>query len=343
MIRICSSLAANGYTVLLVGRKLKTSQPLAERPFRQLRLNCIFNKGKLFYLEYNIRLFFLLLIKEADILCPVDLDTILPAFLVSRLRKKELAYDAHEYFTEVPEVISRPLVKKAWISIERLTVPRLKHAYTVGPAIAGLFREKYNTNFEVIRNVPNLLPLPPVIRSAEKYLIYQGALNKGRGLEALIAAMPEIDCRLRIIGEGDLSGELRALVSSLQLDEKVEFMGFVRPESLQQITREAYIGINVSENLGLSYYYSLNNKFFDYMHAGIPAVTNDFPEYRALNNMFEVTVFAEAEKKSLVKAVNLLLQDEALYMRLKRNCLLAREQLNWQMEEKKLLTFYERI
>ncbi|HJS53916.1 MAG TPA: hypothetical protein VJ765_05210, partial [Chitinophagaceae bacterium] len=78
MQRICSTLAGAGYDVLLVGRKLKTSPPLSNKHYGQRRLNCCFKKGKLFYTEFNIRLFFFLLFKKMDCICAIDLDTILP-------------------------------------------------------------------------------------------------------------------------------------------------------------------------------------------------------------------------------------------------------------------------
>src|SRR5678815_5747716 len=82
MIRICTTLAQAGYDVMLVGRKMKGSIPLQERPFRQKRLVNLFQKGKLFYIEYNIHLFCLLLFKRADLICAIDLDTILPLSLI---------------------------------------------------------------------------------------------------------------------------------------------------------------------------------------------------------------------------------------------------------------------
>src|SRR4249920_3872687 len=104
MHRICSSLSKNGFDVLLVGRKLKSSIRLGTDndyhgyPYQQKRLQPLFTKGKLFYLEYNIRLFFWLLFKKFDIVCGVDLDTILPCYFVSRMKKKKCVYDAHEIF-----------------------------------------------------------------------------------------------------------------------------------------------------------------------------------------------------------------------------------------------------
>ena len=58
MIRICSSLQQGGYAVTLVGRVRENSQSLQQRIFQQKRLYCFFQKGKFFYAEYNIRLFF---------------------------------------------------------------------------------------------------------------------------------------------------------------------------------------------------------------------------------------------------------------------------------------------
>jgi len=96
MHRICGSLSAAGYDVTLIGRKRKSSLPLQEKKFRQHRIPCWFDKGKRFYLEYNIRLFFYLLRKRMDAVCAIDLDTILPCLYISKLKKIPRVYDAHE-------------------------------------------------------------------------------------------------------------------------------------------------------------------------------------------------------------------------------------------------------
>jgi hypothetical protein len=95
MIRICTSLANAGYDVMLVGRKMKASLPLTVQPFKQKRLFCFFEKGKLFYAEYNIRLFFYLLFKQMDCISAIDLDSILPCYFISRIKKITRVYDAH--------------------------------------------------------------------------------------------------------------------------------------------------------------------------------------------------------------------------------------------------------
>ena len=56
MHRICDALVDAGFDVTLIGRQLSTSEILPLRKFQQIRLKCIWNKGFLFYFEYNLRL-----------------------------------------------------------------------------------------------------------------------------------------------------------------------------------------------------------------------------------------------------------------------------------------------
>ncbi|MFK8008038.1 MAG: glycosyltransferase [Saprospiraceae bacterium] len=346
MIRICKSLVKNNYEVLLIGRKLSNSKPLQSQLFQQKRLNCFFRKGKFFYLEYNLRLLFFLWKKKFDAVCAIDLDTILPAYYVSRWKGKKMIYDAHEYFTEVPEVIERPLVKKVWEWVGRKTIPTCAYCYTVGHSLAEVLEKKYGTHFEVIRNMPELNNFEyEKILDQKPVILYQGALNVGRGLEEVIEAMTTInDVELWLAGEGDLSLVLREKVIELHLQNKVKFFGYLLPEELREITPLATIGINLLENNSLNYYYSLANKTFDFVQAEVPAIHMNFPEYQNLMKEKEVGILIDdLKKETIVAAVNVLLQDLNLYERLKENCVLARQMWTWEKEEKKLIEFYERV
>lgn len=343
MQRICRSLCKAGYEVELVGRELNSSIPLREEPFKQTRLHCFFNKGKLFYIEYNKRLFLHLLLRKFDAACAVDLDTIAPVYLTGKLKNAKLVYDAHEYFTEVPEVIRRPAVKKAWLWVERTFVPKFDLCYTVSKGLSDLFREKYSRMFYVIRNVPYSTTFPPA-EKVDRYILYQGALNEGRGLEQLIEAMQFVDIKLKLAGEGDLSEELRKLAEKLNVAHKVQFLGFVQPADLEKITAAAYLGINTLENKGLSYYYSLANKFFSYIQAGIPQIGMQFPEYMGLNEQYQVAVLLKNPSVNEIKeSVERLITDNSLYSQLQKNCLAAAEELNWEKEEAKLLSLYDEL
>jgi glycosyltransferase involved in cell wall biosynthesis len=344
MQRICSSLAGAGYTVTLVGRKRKDSVPLRHQPYRQERLTCLFDKGFLFYAEFNLRLFYYLLKKKANAISAVDLDTLMPCALVATIKNTKLFFDAHEHFTEVPEVADRKTVKAVWEWIGQTFIHRAHMAYTVGEALAGVLSAQYHQVFGVIKNVPLLQPPATFDHNNgqhTKVLLYQGALNEARGLEACILAMHEIHgAELHLAGEGDLSDQLRQMVANENLQDKVKFLGRVEPAELKKITAGAFCGLNLLQPNGLSYYYSLANKFFDYIHAGIPCICADFPEYRNIVARFSCAVLCDAEPGKIAGAVNALLNDRWQYEGLKRHCTEAAKVFNWQLEEVKLLELY---
>lgn len=343
MIRICSSLANAGYTVLLVGRKTGTSIPIAIQPFKQKRISCFFEKGKLFYAEYNIRLFFYLLFKKMDCICAIDLDTILPCYFISVLKKTNRVYDAHELFCEMKEVVSRPGIYRMWKRIERFAVPAFKQGYTVNRPIAEAFKNMYGVEYEVIRNIALLKAITPLIKK-EKFILYQGAVNEGRCFETLIPAFKNINATLVICGDGNFMQQARKLVSDNGLTQKVIFKGRIEPDALNLITQQAYIGITLFENKGLSNYYSLGNRFFDYLHAGIPQLCVNYPVYKEINDPLPVAVLIDdLSLENIAAQLNNLLENAVLYGILQQNCLTLRATLNWQLEEKKLIQFYKNI
>ncbi len=344
MQRICSTLADTGYDVTLTGFFKKRSVKTEARNFKQIRLRLFFKKGKLFYIEYNFRLFWWLLFRPADIFCGIDLDTLLPVFLVSRIRGKICVHDAHEYFTELPEIVDRPGIQKMWTMLAKFLLPKIKYNYTVGGAIADKLSGIYRQPYQVIRNVPFLISENDEAQTQQNYILYQGALNKGRGLENLMHAMGHIHADLYIAGEGDLSQQLRDYAASLPHASKIRFLGYVRPYELIGYTRRAIAGINLVENMGQSYYYSLSNKFFDYIHAGKPQVSMNFPEYRKLNDQYNVAVLIDDVKaETIAYAVNHLINDQELYETLQQNTRTAKQELNWQNESVKLIQFYRSI
>ena len=343
MIRICSSLVQAGYKITLVGRKMKNSIPLNEKSFKQKRINCLFEKGKLFYAEYNIRLFFFLLFKKMDCIGAIDLDTILPCYFISRIKKTKRVYDAHELFCEMKEIVTRPVIYKVWKKIEQFTVPKFRAGYTVNQFIAAEFKKMYGVDYEVIRNIAVLRQLPEVEKK-EKFILYQGAVNEGRSFETLIPAMKEVDCKLVICGDGNFMQQAQLLVKENNLQQKVIFKGKITPEELRTITSQAYIGVTLFENKGLSNYYSLANRFFDYLHAGIPQLCVDYPVYKEINEPQPVAALVnDVGPVNLAFQLNNLLHNKVVYSKLQQNCISVRETLNWQAEEKKLFDFYNNL
>lgn len=344
MQRICTTLAENGFEVTLVGRKLPDSIALPEFLFKCVRLKCWFSSGKLFYLELNIRLYFYLLKLQSDIYSAVDLDTALPVLWVSRLKGKPCCLDAHEYFPEVPEVERRPMVKWIWKRVEAYVIPRFSAVYTVSQSIADAYARQFKREIHLVRNMPPKAHSEPVpFESRSKVLLYQGAINEGRGLEALLHAMQGIEAELWLAGRGDIEAELKALSVKLGLEEKVSFLGWVAPEDLPELTPKAIIGLNLLEARSKSYYFSLANKTFDYVQASVPAIHMNFPEYRALFTQYPVgQLIDDLEPETIRQAIDDLLIEEN-WKACAEACQRAAKEWNWEQEEQKLIEIYRKL
>ena len=342
--KVCRTLHNAGYDVFLIGRKLSNSKPL-NRSYRTKRISLLFNKGILFYAEFNLRLFFVLLFYKKDVLLANDLDTLLPNYLISKLQIKKLVYDSHELFSEIPELVNKPFTKKVWRSLERLVLPNLKNTYTVSNSIADYYDKKYQTKFKVIRNLPLMIRTISkgnfsFDHKGEKIILYQGALNIGRGLELIINTMPFIsNCILVIIGNGDIIKNLKSYVKNINLVKKVRFLESLTPNELQKITPLANIGISIEEDLGLNYRFSLPNKIFDYINAEVPILVSNLPEMRKIIDTHKVgeIVKDRSPQKLALQIKELLKKDYS--EELKK----AKKELIWENQEEELLAIFRNI
>ncbi len=332
--KVCNTLVNQGYEVVLIGRSLPSSWSL-DVSYRIKRFKLLFNKGPLFYANYSLRLFFYLLFSKKGVLLSNDLDTLLPNYLISIIKRVKLMYDSHEYFTEVPELVKRPFVRFVWKKIEEFIVPKLHFAYTVSQPIADAYLREYGISFKVIRNLP--IPYSANLNlKEENVIIYQGALNVGRGIESLILAMNLVDAILWIAGDGDIAEELKQLVRSNNLDTKVLFLGRLNVEELKLKTQKARIGISIEEEMGLNYTYALPNKLFDYIQAGVPVLVSALPEMKKIVQCYNVgEVLGKRDLSEMANQINKMLAS-ADYSTWRNNCLIAAKELNWAVESKKL-------
>ncbi len=341
--KICSSLVKFGFEVLLIGRKLPGSPEIGERRYKTIRFRLLFTKGPCFYGCYNLRLFLFLLFQRSQILLSNDLDTLPANYLASKIRHKKLVFDSHEYFSEVPELIHRPRTQKIWKSIEKRILPHIKHAYTVCDSIADLYKMEYEVPFRVIRNAPEqkesfLIPEVKIIKTDKKIILYQGAVNIGRGLPEVISAMQYMDkALLLIVGNGDILEDIKEQVRNLALEEKVIFTGRLPAREVKYFTAQASLGLSIEQDLGLNYRYALPNKLFDYIGAEVPVLISNLPEMARLVNKYQIGLIMNShEPKAIAENMTEALQNKRLRELWKKNLRKASSELTWDKEEKVL-------
>ena len=346
--KVATTLQSMGFDVLLIGRLLPGSMPIV-RKYRYKRMKMLFHSEIWFYMEYNIRLLFLLIFSRSDVYLSNDLDTLLPNFIVAKLKDKTLVYDSHEMFCEGPELQGRKLVQSIWKKIEKSIVPRLDYVYTVSESIANNYNKRYKVNFKVIRNIPKLVKKRTEVKQFnflnKKIILYQGVMNPGRGLEEVISAMQFIDSAvLVIIGFGKVEGDLKNLVRERNLEDKVVFYGKVPLEDLFSYTIQADIGLVLEKPLGLSFTYSLPNKLFDYIHAGVPIIASPLVEIRRIMSEADIGVIIESyEPKYLANKINLMLENKESIALWKKNMLKLSKNLNWEIESIKIKKLFAKL
>jgi len=339
--------------IILIGRKSGDCCEKDKIPFRTVRFRMLFKNGFLFYKFYNLRLVFWILFHKYDILVANDLDTLLPNFLVSKLKGLPLVYDSHEYFTGVPEVQNRPFVKWVWKTIERAIFPHLDHVTTVTDSVAAQYEEEYGIKPAVLRNCSRTSSGIRAYSHQELgisddhlILVFQGGgINIDKGGEELIEAVNITEnVSLLVVGSGDVLPDLKQKASELNLSDRVKFIPKVPWEELMRYTRSADAGMSLEKDTNLNYRFSLPNKLFDYISAGIPVITGSLPEIKKVveENGCGI-IISEITPEEISKAITKLKNDHDLLNKLKQNAVRASEALNWENESKKVIKFYKDV
>jgi len=343
--KVAMSLLKAGMEPVLVGRKLPLSLPL-NRPYPCVRLRLLFRKGPMFYVCFNLRLFLYLLFCNADRFLANDLDTLPAVWYAGRVRRKPVIYDSHEYFTEVPELVHRPRVRRIWERLEAHIFPKLTRVYTVNESIASIYQEKYGVPVGIVRNLPRQdrkEPEPGMVPenfTGCPVILYQGAVNVGRGLEEIIRAMEHLpEMRLIIVGEGDIRKDLIGLVQTLGVGDRVYLPGRVPFENLAWYTRQATIGISIEQDIGLNYRYALPNKLFDYMQAGLPVLASDLPEIRRVVEEAQFgTIINRFDPVYLSDTIRSMTKDQEKMQQWHLNALKSFPRYTWESQEPTLLS-----
>lgn len=306
-------LLSMGIRPTFVGRQWSDSMPFS-KPYPHKRFKLWFHKGFLFYAAYNLRLFWYLLFNNFDLYISNDLDTLLPNFLIAKLKGKPIIYDSHEYFTGVPEIQNRPFVKKVWTTLERWIFPKLPVVITVNQSIAELYRAEYDKEVHVIRNISDS-SLPQKVKGRAQLglpedafiIINQGAgINVDRGMEEAIEALELLpsDVVLLIVGNGDAVPALKEMTVQRNLEKRVIFRPRQPYLEMLQFTLNADCGLSLDKPLSPNYKYSLPNKVFDFIKSGIPIIASSVVEVKRVVETYNIgTVCNDHQPETLARAI----------------------------------------
>lgn len=283
-----------------------------------------------------------------------DLNSILAGFRARRKHPAPVIYDAHELWPHRnrPDASRR----KTWIieKGDRYFCRRCDGVITVNESIARHMEERYGLpEVVVLRNIPALSARAEPPESAllsdvpRPRLVYVGGIQTHRGLEQLIDAMPMIkDAFLFAVGPGVPSyrATLEDRVRDRGMEDRVRFMDPVPLDSVVQTVAQGDLGMCLFQGGFLSYYWTLPNKFFEYVHAGVPVLASDFPETRRLVDRYEIGgVCDPGDPRDIAAKVNDLLSRPEDLARMRDNTAKAAQDLNWELEREQLVSLYRRL
>lgn len=346
----CNTLYNNGYDILLIGRKSKNSFGLNQLPFKVFRLSNFFKRGACMYAMFNAQLFFYLLFRNPDILWSNDLDTLLPNFIISKLKNVKLIYDSHEYF---PYTVYKKFSRKVWQGLESFLFPKLKNVITVNNNIKNIYEEKYGVPITVIRNMPvyNLniksIELLPEYQN-KKILIIQGiGINEHRGAEEAVEMMQHLpeDFILFFLGGGTVIEDVKKMTIDFNLSQRIFFMGILPYTKMMGYTKHGFLGLVLEKiDFNDAHKFGLSNRFFDYIKANIPVLCTNVPDMKTIIEKYNIGGFIDkVEPKIIADRILKVAENPELYNIWKQNTSIAAKELCWENEEATLLHFMENI
>jgi glycosyltransferase involved in cell wall biosynthesis len=285
--------------------------------------------------------------EKADIYHAHDVDTLLPAVIVGFLKKKPVIYDAHEYWYGARgRAISVGLMK--WI--ERVCIRHCSHTFAVNSSIAESMALHYSVPLPtVLMNVPDCIPAEPPQMMENGHpveLLYHGYFQAGRGVEILVNAISLVKSpvHLTLRGSGDLELSLKSQVEVLGLQDKVSFVPLVPMQEVVRAASSSHIGIFFPYPKELLEF-TLPNKIFEYMAAGLALITNDMVEIRKIVIGHNIGVVCKDDStEALSQVIDELAQDRIRLEQYRSNAWHAYEEFyTWQKHQQVLLNAYRSL
>jgi glycosyltransferase involved in cell wall biosynthesis len=235
--------------------------------------------------------------------------------------------------------------------------------YTVSDSIRNIYAKIYHEKLFVVRNLPlknpdNPSPTPEELirlQSTEEklpgnkhLLIFQGAgINESRGAEELVLSMKFLevsDYHLLIVGGGDVFPKIEEMIRQHHLQEKITLIPKLPFTLLSRVTRKAQLGISIDKPSVLNHKFSLPNKLFEYLHAGVPVLASRLVEQERIIDQFEVGDFIEDyQPEHIAGKIKEIFANPEQLNRWKQNTCKLRETLNWENESKIVIDIFKQV
>jgi len=297
-----------------------------------------------------------------------DLDMSMIALLAATRKKVACVCDFHEWYSE--NVSYNRLTQryrphaffKRWIyqNMERLVLHTATEVITVCDSIGQSLVKVYQAprHVHIIRNIPEIKifdPSPTIdlkkelaIPGDKIIVLYQGGLGPSRNLEPVIEAMAKVANAVFVIrgpGYEFWAKKYYRMAKRLKVRDKIHCLPPVPSTQVVAEARGADMGLwTLLANVGLNFKYSLPNKVFEYIAAGVPLLAADLPEVRKIVLGYKIGVCFDPESpRSIARAINQLADNAPLRQQCRQNIPHAVKDLRADQEWNKLVDLYRTL
>jgi len=217
-----------------------------------------------------------------------DLDTLPLGFVLGKLKRKPIIYDAHESFPDMLEGNIHPAVQRGLVRLENFLIRRIDLLITVGEKLRAHFADRGARHSVVVGNWKRLqdysLSEEQNRALRQRLGIPDGAiavvciiqLFKDRKIEELLQAVDECpDVYLVIGGKGALE---EAVSRAAKKNPRIIYVGFVPGKEIPAYTCAGDVVYYGFDPANPNARFSAPNKLFEALAAGRPLLTGDFGE-----------------------------------------------------------------
>lgn len=273
----CSSLAADGYDVHYIAPNAP------EGTVNQVKLHGFKTRDNNRFIRMAVSSFTAYKLAkniDADVYHFHDPELMIIGLLL-RMGGKKVVYDVHE---DVPrQILSKPWIPKGirktvsavFEVLENFAARRLSAMVTATPFINKRF-EKLGCKAVNVSNYPILTEIfaESNWESKEDCVCYVGSISEHRGIYEIIDAIGQTDYKL-LIG-GNLPSSIREKATCKEGWKQVEDLGFIDRDEVRRTMSRSCAGLVVLHPI-INYVDALPIKMFEYMSAGIPVISSNFP------------------------------------------------------------------
>lgn len=287
---------------------------------------------------------------DPDVIHANDLDALPIAYIASKKTKASVVFDSHEIYCENNRISNSKIKYYLWRNIERYLIKRVHTVVSVSYAAAKKISDIYHIKEPtVVTNAAKTIsPDKLMSKATDKFeVLTHGKFYEGRGYEAFVYTASLLseykDIKLIIRGFGPLEDKLHKLANEINVGNNLVFDPPVLVTEMVPYAARSHVGVAITEPININFTYTVSNKLFEYISAGLPVIMSDVPEHTYLNEKYNFGIILEENTPEyLSQAIIKLYENKSLYNTLAQNAKQTAKVLNWESEFKKMIDIYHR-